>query len=186
MAASKMIRVDIKEVMTKGRGLGESYSSASFILALNTLAYLNIMLDKQMELNRICSGLPSGILILKFPYGINRTVGAVKIVYGKVQIKRQVKTTGGKWKVIYQWVNAIVGMPHFREKIKAAREAETWENFKYLSSDDKLFYTEVIEGSQAKDRKLTKKKLRNFLEKILGIDIDNDLVEFLLDDVKEE
>lgn len=179
-----MIRVDIKEVMTKARGLGESYPSASFVLALETLAYFNFMLNKQAELNRICSGLPKGELLLKFPYGINRSEGIVKVVHGKVQIKRQIKA-GTKKKEIYQWVNAIVGMPHFRDKIKRAREAETWENLKYFSSDDKLFFTEMIEGSRAKDRKLTKKKLKKFLEKIGGVDVDEDLVEFLLDDKEE-
>ena len=138
MAARRTIQLDMREVMSKARALGESYSSASFVLAPDTLTYLNKMLDKQQELNRVCSGQENGELVLEFPFGIDMKKGAVKIVRGKVEIKRTIKIKGKEEEVVFNWVNVIVGMPHFREKIKRAREAETWKNLKRFSSDDKL------------------------------------------------
>ena len=180
MATRKTIQLDMKEVMSKARKLGESYSSASFVLAPDTLTYLNKMLDKQQELNRVCSGEENGELLLEFPFGVDRKKGAVKITRGKVEIKRSLKIRGKKEKEIYEWVNVIVGMPHFREKIKRAREAETWENLKRFSSDDKLFFTEMIEGAQSKDRKAAKKKIKMALEG-LGYDVDKDSLGVLVD-----
>ena len=184
MSASKMIRVDIREVMSKARRLGESYPSSSFVLAPDTLTYLNLMLDKQEEINRRCAGLENGTLELTFPFDADLKQGTVEVIHGQVEIKRYLKIEEQKkQKVVFQFVNVIVGMPAFRAKIKRAREAETWVNLNRLSSDDKLFFTEMIEGARSKDRKAAKKKIEQTY-KDLGITISEDSLEVFIDGEK--